>query len=846
MPITETPPATRGLRPPPEPSGHGPNGDAPHLSPAGPPSEHALIDGEPYVCIRDVDSLQPFLISLASSGNLWVYLGSNSPLTAGRVDPDHAIFPYQTADKILSHAGSSGCLTILLAETATGTEPWEPWRDCVSRTHRVYRNLYKHAHNHSIIYEETNLDLGLRFSWKLATSESYGLIRTSTLENISGKPISVRYVDGWHQLQPPGVSAEMYARYSYLAAAYMRHEREGLLGIYVLNSGITDRAEPCESLRAGCAWSVGHANPRILLSTRQVDAFRRGEEVAAESEIRGDFGAYLAADAVRLPAGGKARWMTAADTGLDHAALVRLRAELQEPHGLEAAAIRDVAAGAASLEQRIAASDGLQQTADPTVTVHHFANVLFNCMRGGTPHDSYNFPGADFSAFIRSRNSLVHAQHSKWLDSLPAQMTLREVRAQVRVIGDADLIRLAMEYLPLTFSRRHGDPSRPWNRFSIRLRDAEGNPIYGYEGNWRDIFQNWESLAQSYPECLESMISIFLNASTADGYNPYRITRAGIDWEVLDPDDPWSHIGYWGDHQIVYLLRLLESYERFYPGRLVAGLRERLHAYAMVPYIIRPFEELLVDPRNSIQFNRQVHNQLHARAEMIGNDGKLLSNGAGDVMLVSLAEKLLVPPLVKLSNLVPGGGIWLNTQRPEWNDANNALAGYGLSMVTVCYLRRYLAFLRALFSADGPPELELSSAVADLLREITAALAMDHCKDDADRFRILAALGTAGEKHRRAVYSGKIGGQASVAREDVLAFLDLAIGTVDASIHANRREDGTYHSYNLFEIRGREARVRRLQLMCEGQVAALSSGLLSPEQVLELLNGLRDSELYRA
>ena len=35
----------------------------------------------------------------------------------------------------------------------------------------------------------------------------------------------------------------------------------------------------------------------------------------------------------------------------------------------------------------------------------------------------------------------------------------------------------------------------------------------------------------------------------------------------------------------------------------------------------------------------------------------------------------------------------MNTQRPEWNDANNALAGGGVSVVTLCYLRRYLAFL---------------------------------------------------------------------------------------------------------------------------------------------------------
>jgi hypothetical protein len=41
-----------------------------------------------------------------------------------------------------------------------------------------------------------------------------------------------------------------------------------------------------------------------------------------------------------------------------------------------------------------------------------------------------------------------------------------------------------------------------------------------------------------------------------------------------------------------------------------------------------------------------------------------------------------------MSNLIPEGGIWMNTQRPEWND-NNALVGNGVSMVTLCYLRDF-------------------------------------------------------------------------------------------------------------------------------------------------------------
>ena len=85
------------------------------------------------------------------------------------------------------------------------------------------------------------------------------------------------------------------------------------------------------------------------------------------------------------------------------------------------------------------------------------------------------------------------------------------------------------------------------------------------------------------------MIFKFVDASTADGYNPYRITRDGFDWEVLDPHDPWSYIGYWGDHQVIYLLKLLEVSARYHPGALASLLTRRVFTYANVPYRIKPY-----------------------------------------------------------------------------------------------------------------------------------------------------------------------------------------------------------------------------------------------------------------
>ena len=85
---------------------------------------------------------------------------------------------------------------------------------------------------------------------------------------------------------------------------------------------------------------------------------------------------------------------------------------------------------------------------------------------------------------------------------------------------------------------------------------------------------------------------------------------------------------------------------------------------------------------------------------------------------VTMTEKLLVLLLAKLTNLVPEGGIWMNTQRPEWNDANNALVGKGLSVVTVAYLRRFIAFWLDQLAEGGEAAFEVNTAVATLFQAV--------------------------------------------------------------------------------------------------------------------------------
>jgi hypothetical protein len=219
---------------------------------------------------------------------------------------------------------------------------------------------------------------------------------------------------------------------------------------------------------------------------------------------------------------------------------------------------------------------------------------------------------------------------------------------------------------------------------------------------------------------------------------------------------------------------------------------------------------------------------------------------------VNLAEKLFVPLLAKLANFIPEAGIWMNTQRPEWNDANNALVGFGVSMVTLCYLRRYLAFCRALFGVSPAPRIPFSDEVVDLLESFTETFRthlhlLDDPLSDADRRTLLDGLGRAGSDYRSRIYrNGFTECRRDVSVAELIGFADLALRYVDHSIRANRRPDGLYHAYNLMGVeKDGSVSIRRLYEMLEGQVAVLSSGLLSAEESLDVLDALRASALYR-
>ncbi|GAB4496960.1 MAG: hypothetical protein OHK0052_07750 [Anaerolineales bacterium] len=827
-------------------------------APVAPIGTYVTLLGETFYKIQHYDAMPPFFMSIVSSADHWLFIASTGGLTAGRGQVDNALFPYYTEDKLAENAENTGSKTILLVTRNARTFLWEPFSIRQDGIYRIERSLYKNIPGTALIFEEINhtLELTFRYAWR--TGDQFGFIKTACLGCSAANPaeIHVELLDGIQNILPANVSAMTQNRFSCLLDAYKRSEAlpETGLGIFALNATLTDLAEPSESLRATTVFQMGLQPHHILLSSRQLEAFRAGSSLHNEREIRGQRGAYFVHTLLNFDNTTEHQWHIVAEVHQDHAAILRLQQRLNaNPTALLQAIEQDIDFNTFNLQKIVASADGLQISANLHGTAHHFANVLFNIMRGGIFADQYRIQKRDLLDFLATHQRALLDSFAPDFAALPEVIPLSALHTLAAHHPSADVRRLLFTYLPLTFSRRHGDPSRPWNTFAINLKQPNGAQRLDYEGNWRDIFQNWEALAYAYPEYIEPMLFTFLSATTLDGYNPYRITRSGLDWEIPEEGNPWANIGYWSDHQIIYLQKLLELSARLHPNALHSFFEQPLFSYANVPYRIAPYADLLADPSNTIDFSHDLHNAIEARIPEFGTDARLLCASDGSVLHATLIEKLLTLLLAKLVNFVPEGGIWMNTQRPEWNDANNALVGKGLSVVTLAYLRRFVAFILEQISAQGlPAEFTINSQIGDYFAQIhqifqNYQINLQTGFDDTQRRALMDELGNTGSGYRAQYYeNGLSTTKQTVPRQNLQDFLHLILAYIEHSLRANRRPDNLYHAYNVLHLEENRARIARLPEMLEGQVAILSSGLLTAEESLALLQSLRHSPLYRA
>ena len=129
----------------------------------------ALItfENEQYYKISNSDAMRPFLMSLVSDSDHWMFISSNGALSAGRKNSDHSLFPYYTDDKITESADYTGSKTLFKVARETKMFLWEPFSNRQDGMYNSSRNVYKNTYGNKVIFEEYNEDLELiiRYQW---------------------------------------------------------------------------------------------------------------------------------------------------------------------------------------------------------------------------------------------------------------------------------------------------------------------------------------------------------------------------------------------------------------------------------------------------------------------------------------------------------------------------------------------------------------------------------------------------------------------------------------------------------------------------------------------------------
>ncbi|MGY8910031.1 MAG: hypothetical protein ACKVIG_09250, partial [Flavobacteriales bacterium] len=324
--------------------------------------ELVTINNESFYKISNSHTMRPFFMTIVSDSNHWMFISSNGGLTAGRKNAEFSLFPYYTDDKITALAETTGCKSIFRISKDNKTQLWEPFSERQAGLYNIKRNLYKNIYGNKIIFEEVNEDLNITFTYEWNSSDEFGFVRKATFINNSDENLEISLLDGFQDLLPYGVGSDIQGIRSNLVDAYKKCELEATsgLGIYALSAIIVDKAEPSEALKANLVWSLGLENPTYLLSSAQINNFRRGVDLHQEVDVKAEKGAYLLNATIHLSSKEQKSWLQVANVNQTVSDVTRLSEMIKTNDNLEEKLNKSIEIGTEKLIELVASSDGLQ------------------------------------------------------------------------------------------------------------------------------------------------------------------------------------------------------------------------------------------------------------------------------------------------------------------------------------------------------------------------------------------------------------------------------------------------------------------------------------------------------
>ena len=110
------------------------------------------LDGEQFYKIENYDHMDDFFMTITSASDIWNFCWSQGGITAGRIDCDHSIFPYYTADKVSDAKSYTGSYTAIRVIQGESAHIWEPFASLSASPalrqaaeKNISRNIYKNA-----------------------------------------------------------------------------------------------------------------------------------------------------------------------------------------------------------------------------------------------------------------------------------------------------------------------------------------------------------------------------------------------------------------------------------------------------------------------------------------------------------------------------------------------------------------------------------------------------------------------------------------------------------------------------------------------------------------------------
>lgn len=390
------------------------------------------------------------------------------------------------------------------------------------------------------------------------------------------------------------------------------------------------------------------------------------------------------------------------------------------------------------------------------------------------------------------------------------------------------------------FSRKHGDPERDYNFFSIAAEYySQGN------GNFRDVSQNRRNDVFFNKEVGDFNVKTFFSLIQADGYNPLEvrpslfnviegkeeevkayvaeqingdateiqkivagkftpgqisntIAKLGIDLKI-DDEEFIAHIlndcdqnieagfneGYWSDHWD-YNMDLVDNYLSIFPDKLDEFLFDD-HTYKFydsVAYVVPRDEKYVINNNGDVrQYGMEVEDE-----EKLARPGfnKWATNwlkvqGTEKIYYTNLAGKMIILALSKFAQLdVDGMGVEMEGGKPGWNDAMNGLPGlFGSGTPETFELKRLVNFIVTNFDKDG--DIVLPVEIADYLLAVKAELDKYNAGELSD-FEYWDSVATIRENYRKSVKLYFSGAETTLTKREVAAIFAAFEAKIDAGI----------------------------------------------------------------